>query len=130
MRFVESPLGNKVSGGSSGLVWLAVLFHFVYLLALQPNWLLGGAMWAEMGSNYFNNANAASLFQNFFAVDAGYVPLPQRIVAYVGALFSFPAVTIPYYYSWMSVVSISLLVCSFQLDRFRVVIGNDYLRFL
>ncbi|WLG43453.1 tetratricopeptide repeat protein [Pseudomonas sp. FP1740] len=129
MRSVESPLGYKVLGGSSMLVWLAVLFHVIYLLALQPNWLLGGAMWAEMGQNYFNNANATSLLQNFFAVDAGYVPLPQRIVAYVGALFSLPAVSIPYYYNWMSVVLVSFLICSFAADRFRAVIESDYLRF-
>lgn len=127
MRSVESPL--EVPGGSSMLVWLAVLFHVIYLLALQPNWLLGGAMWAEMGQNYFNNANAASLLQNFFAVDAGYVPLPQRIVAYIGALFSLPAVSIPYYYNWMSVVLVSFLICIFALDRFRAVIKSDYLRF-
>lgn len=129
MRSVESPLGYKVLGGSSMLVGLAVLFHVIYLLALQPNWLLGGAMWAEMGQNYFNNANASSLLQNFFAVDAGYVPLPQRIVAYVGALFSLPAISIPYYYNWMSVVLVSFLICSFVVDRFRAVIRSDCLRF-
>jgi len=129
MRSVESPLADKVLGGSSILVWLAGLFHVVYLLALQPNWLLGGAMWAEMGQNYFNNANATSLLQNLFAVDAGYVPLPQRIVAYAGALFSLPAVSIPYYYNWMSVVLVSFLICSFVADRFRAVIKSDGLRF-
>jgi hypothetical protein len=129
MRSIESPLGDKALGGSTMLVWLAVLFHVVYLLVLQPKWLLGGAMWAEMGENYFNYANASSLLQNFFAVDAGYVPLPQRIVAYVGTLFSLPAVSIPYYYNWMSVVLVSFMICSFGGNRFRAVIKSDGLRF-
>lgn len=130
MQSVESPNRNNFLGRGAILFWAAVLFHVVYLLALQPGWLLGGAMWAEMGPNYFDNANAPSLYQNFFAVDAGYVPLPQRIVAYIGALFSIPAVSVPYYYSWMSVALISLLICSFLIERFRAVIESDGLRLL
>ena len=50
----------------------------MYQVAMQPNWVLGGGMWAKMATNYFTNANAPSYLQKFFATDAGYIPVPQR----------------------------------------------------
>jgi len=109
---------------------LTVLFYVLYQLAVQPGWILGGEMWAEMATNYFPNANSASYLTKFFSTDAGYIPVPQRLIAYLGNLFAFPASSIPYFYTWSSIVLTAMLVGVFCLSAFRNVIKNDFLRFV
>lgn len=107
-----------------------VLFYSTYLLILQSSWVLSGEMWAEMATNYYINAKSSSLFQNFFATDAGYIPLPPRIIALIGSALNLPAQFIPYYYTWSAILAIALMTGSFCLRPFRVLIQNDFLRVL
>ncbi|NKW80861.1 hypothetical protein HGG72_11705 [Ochrobactrum pecoris] len=74
-----------------------VLFYIFYQLLMQPSWVLGGGMWAEMATNYYPNANALSFVQKLLSTDAGYIPAPQRLIALVGNQLNLPAATIPYF---------------------------------
>lgn len=133
-RFFEmnSSINNEVTNNSSrpAVLFLSTLFFYIaYQLLMQPGWVLGGEMWAEMGNNYFPNANASSYFQKLFATDAGYIPLPQRLIALVGNLFHLPAASIPYFYTGSAIISTGMMVGAFCLARFRILIPSDSLRF-
>ena len=112
------------------LYFLAVIFYVGYLLLMQPHWVLGGEMWAEMATNYFENASSPSFLVRFFATDAGYIPLPQRLIAFLANLFRFPASSIPYFYTWSAIFGTSLMVGIFCIERFRFLIPSDLMRFL
>lgn len=107
-----------------------LLLYPVYLLLLQPTLILSGEMWAEMAVNYFQNAGDPSLWHSLTALDAGYVPLPQRLIALMGTLLTLPAATIPFFYTWSAVFLTAALVGSFCLAPFRKVIANDYFRLI
>ena len=109
---------------------LCIVSSCVYVVALQYQWLLSGAMYAEMGTNYFPKANDPSLYENLFATDAGYIPLPPRMIALLGSLLNLPASIIPYFYSGSAIVLAAVMVSTFCLRPFRILIQNDALRFL
>jgi hypothetical protein len=106
-----------------------IVFYCLYLIVLQPNWVLGGEMWAEMATNYFPNASASSIAIRLFSTDAGYIPLPQRIVAYVGSALSLPASAIPYFYTWSAILITGGMVGVICLKPFRALVKSDLLRF-
>ena len=106
-----------------------IIFYVLYLLVMQPNWITGGEMWAEMATNYFQNANSPSYFVKLFSTDVGYIPLVPRLIAFIGNFLSLPAASIPYFYTWTAVLLTSLLVGVFCLPIFRKVINNDFFRF-
>lgn len=112
------------------LFFLCVFGYCAYLAAMQPEWVLRGEMWAEMASNYFLNAKANSYVVRLFAADAGYVPLPQRLIALTGGILNLPAAAIPYFYTWSAILITGALVGSFCLRPFRVLVQSDWLRFL
>jgi len=107
---------------------LCIALYVVYLIAMQPALLLGGEMWAEMATNYYVNAGSDSLFVRLFATDAGYVPLPQRIIAQFFQILALPASSISFAYSWAAVLFTGALVGSFCLRPFRRVVQSDGLR--
>lgn len=109
--------------------WSTIAIYFTLLLIMQPGWVLGGEMWAEMATNYFSHASASSYFLKFFSTDAGYIPLPQRLIAFAADFFSFPARSIPYVYTWSAIFFTGALVGSFCLSAFRGVVPSDGLRF-
>lgn len=109
---------------------LTVFFYVAYQLAMQPSWVLGGEMWAEMATNYFHNANSPSYFQKIFATDAGYIPAPQRLIALVGNVFNLPASSIPYFYTWSAIFLTGMMIGAFCLPQFRTLVKSDALRFL
>lgn len=111
------------------LFYGCIALYCFYMLAMQPQWMLAGEMWAEMATNYFVNANAPSVLTRLFATDAGYVPLLQRLIATAGRLLQLPSATIPYFYTWTSVCLTGALVASFCLSPFRVLVRSDWLRF-
>ena len=109
---------------------LCIVSSCIYVVTLQYQWLLSGEMFAEMGTNYFPNANDPSLYENLFATDAGYIPLPPRMIALLGSLLNLPASIIPYFYSGSAIVLAAVMVSTFCLRPFRILIQNDALRFL
>lgn len=112
------------------LFWLVVGFYVVYQLTMQPGFVLGGEMWAEMATNYFINANAPSLLEKLLSTDAGYIPVPQRIIGLVVNQLNIPAQSVPYFYTGAAVLLTGMMVGSFCLPAFRKVVKNDGLRFL
>jgi hypothetical protein len=108
----------------------AVLFYVVYLLAMQPGWVTSGEMWAEMATNYYPNANASSYLQKLLSTDAGYIPAPQRLIALIGNQLNLPAASIPYFYTWTSILFTGMLVGTFCLAQFRKIVKSDFLRLL
>lgn len=113
------------------ILFLSTVFFYVcYQLAMQPDWVLGGEMWAEMGTNYFPNANSPSYLQKFFALDAGYIPAPQRLIAFVGNRLNLSAASVPYFYTWSAIIFTGMMVGAFCLGKFRTLVKSDSLRFL
>jgi hypothetical protein len=123
---IDDHLSNE--NRSAGLFIFVILFYIFFQLAMQPNWVTGGEMWAEMATNYYPNANSSSYLQKLFSTDAGYIPAPQRLIALIGTLLNFPAKSIPYFYTWSSIIFTGMLVGTFCLPQFRKVIKSDYLR--
>ena len=109
---------------------LTIFFYVAYQLALQPSWVLGGEMWAEMATNYFPNANSPSYLQRIFATDAGYIPAPQRLISLAGNVFNLPPSSIPYFYTWSAILLTAMMVGVFCLPQFRTLVKSDALRFL
>lgn len=106
-----------------------VVLYFIYQIIMQPKLMLNGEMWAEMAINYYLNANSPSLLTNLIATDAGYIPLPQRLIALIASGLGFPAITIPYFYTWIATIFSAVLVGAFCLPPFRKIIPSDYFRF-
>jgi hypothetical protein len=106
-----------------------IVLYCVYMLLMQSPWVLGGGMWAESATNYFHFANAPTLAERFFSTDAGYIPLPQRLIAITGTWLQLPAKAIPYYYTWTGIVLTGALAGAFCLAPFRKLARSDGLRF-
>jgi hypothetical protein len=107
-----------------------VCFYIFYQLAMQHSWVLGGEMWAEMAINYYPNANSPSYLQKFFSTDAGYIPAPQRLIAFIGNQLNLPAASVPYFYTWAAIICTGIMIGVFCLAQFRMIVKNDTLRFL
>ena len=112
------------------LFFSTIIFYVCFQLITQNRWMLGGEMLAEMATNYFRNANSPSYYDRFFAVDFGYIPLPQRSISLVANLINIPTYLIPYFYTWVGTICSALIFGTFCLARFRIVIESDILRFL
>jgi hypothetical protein len=108
---------------------LTIVLYILYMLCMQSHWLLSGEMWAEMATNYYTNAIANSYMQKLLATDAGYLPMPQRLIALIAYYLHFPAAAIPYFYTWSALILSAGMVGIFCLPRFRQVIYSDWLRF-
>ncbi len=125
------PGEEQASARRPARLFCAVLVLYVlYQIAMQPGWILGGEMWAEMATNYFRNAQSPELMQKLFATDAGYVPVPPRMLALVAALLSLPAAAIPYFYTGSALLFAAVMVGAFCLRDFRALVPSDPLRFL
>lgn len=105
-----------------------VLLYPVFLLAVNPYGMLGGQMWAEMATNYYVNGSSPSWWTRLFATDAGYIPLPQRLIVALGEMLSVPPVSVPYFYTWSASVLLGAMVASFSLPVFRAVMRSDLVR--
>lgn len=129
----NNSIGNESmqSDLRPAILFLSTVFFYVcYQLAMQPGWVLGGEMWAEMATNYFYNANSSSYLQKFFSTDAGYIPAPQRLIAFVGNQFNLPSAAVPYFYTWSAVIFTGMMAGAFCLEQFRKLVNSDSLRFL
>lgn len=118
------------TGPAYALFAVAALFYPLHQLLTRGDLLLGGSMWAEMATNYFLNAQADSLRVQLLATDAGYIPLPQRILALVGHELGVPPAAVPYLYTGAAVVLGALLLASICLPSFRPVVASDGVRFV
>jgi hypothetical protein len=87
-------------------------------------------MWAEMATNYYLNSISPSYYQKIFATDSGYIPALPRLISLFGAYIGLPAKTIPYFYTWISIISTGVLIGIFNLRIFRSIIKSDALRFI
>lgn len=107
-----------------------IALYCIYLMLMHGAWFLSDNMWVEAGTNYFPNSRAPSLITKLFALDFGYLPLPQRIIAAISTLFNFPASSIPYFYKWSATLLTAAVVGTFCLKPFRALVQNDLLRLL
>jgi hypothetical protein len=134
---VQAALTAHATIGSSRASWVPrVLFGIVVIGFLVhdslqfPQFVLGGQMWAEMGTNYFPAAHSASLVTRLFAPDFGYIPLPQRLLGTIGSAIGLSASTTAYFYTFSALALGALLVGVICLPRFRSVIPSDGIRFV
>jgi hypothetical protein len=111
------------------LFGLTPLLYIAQQLLTHTRAILGGEMYAEMSSNYYATTQMYGARLQLLAIDAGYIPLPQRIIGLVGWWLGLPPSAIPYYYTGTALVLSALLVGAICLPPFRALIANDYLRF-
>lgn len=117
--------------GRAAACWLAsVLVYLLFMLSRERGWMLGGEMWAEMATNYFLNAQADSWRTWLLATDAGYIPLPQRLLAAVVTLLGISTQWVPFVYTWTAAALTALAVSLFALPWFRPVMPKDAHRLL
>lgn len=125
---------SKFYSGGQSEVLPTVLFlcgflvYIFFLMLMQPKWLFSGEMYNEMAINYYHFSQSPSYIDKLFSLDAGYIPLPQRIVALFAWLFKIPVKSISYFYTWSALIFSGALILSFCAKRFRAVIVDDYLR--
>jgi hypothetical protein len=128
---LDAPTATDRATGPADLFFvLAALFYPVHQLLTRGELLLSGSMWAEMGTNYYATAQDPSLLQRLFATDAGYIPLPQRLIAFAGGTLGLPPDTVPYLYTGSALVLGALLIATVCLPVFRPVVASDGMRFL
>lgn len=125
--------GGKVSSFSlktNYLFILSFLFGTILNFIKFPNYVFGGQMWAEMGTNYFPNSLSQDLNTKFFATDAGYIPFLTRWIAAAYSYLDAPSITIPYVYTFIAIFLSAILTSLFINPVFRPVIHSDKVRFL
>ncbi|MBF7143478.1 MULTISPECIES: hypothetical protein [Pseudomonas] len=132
-RILGPVISDTILGEHKGLpkflFFFVVILYFVYMCLMQGHLMFAGEMWAEMATNYFAVSKDGNLFQKFFELDSGYIPLLPRIIAFAGDAIGFPAASMPYFYTWTSVLLTGCIVGAFCLRPFRAVVPNDILRF-
>ncbi|TFV87789.1 hypothetical protein [Blastococcus sp. CT_GayMR16] len=123
-------IGERATGPAYVFAVLAALFYPLHQLLTRGELLLSGSMWAEMGTNYYATTQDPSLLQRLFATDAGYIPLPQRLIAFAGGTLGLPAETVPYLYTGSALVLAAVLIATVCLPVFRPVLASDGMRFV
>lgn len=107
---------------------VAALFYVLHQFLTRGGYLLSGSMWAEMATNYYVKAQSDSVLDQLFATDAGYIPLPQRIIAMAGHELGMTPGAVPYLYTGTAVVLGAVLIATVCLPAFRPVVSSDGLR--
>ncbi len=118
---------NKSKILPSILFVLVILIYAIFRFIVD-DYAKSGEMWAEMATNFYKNARHGNLYHQFFATDAGYIPLLQRIIAWFVNMLKAPVYLIPYLYAWISIFISAMLVGAFTLHYFRPLVQNDYTR--
>lgn len=109
---------------------ISVTFNLLLMVTLEYRWMIGGEMWAEMATNYFHYAQSGNWREWLLATDAGYVPLPQRLLAVTATWLHLPVAAIPHFYTWTSAALSSIVLSMFALKDFRALVARDDLRLL
>jgi hypothetical protein len=126
----ESKVFSQHNQHTHIFLLLIVLGNVFFTFIKFPNYILSGAMWAEMGVNYYPNSRASDLETIFFSKDAGYIPFGLRLLSWIFRLLGISAGSIPYVYSVSAILGASFLVGFFCLKRFRIFIPSDFVRFI
>ncbi len=103
-----------------------VLFGIFTISIFQSHWLLSGEMFAEAAVVFFYDYyTGMSVIPYLLGQDAGYLSLPQRLIAIIPFVFGIPLKYSPYLYEIIS-FSISIVcISAFCLKIFRSVIQSD-----
>lgn len=123
------PPGPGVRFGHASTPVILVVVAYALMAALcQREWLFDGEMYAEMATNYFLHAETSRAATILFARDAGYWPLPQRVLAGLFHALGLRAMAIPYAYTWSALLGAGLLAGSFAHPLFRPLVRCDLVR--
>lgn len=104
-----------------------VVIYFVAPVVMYPSWYGVGPAWAEMATNYFYYAHSQGL-ASLFSTDAGYIPLPQRIVALVIELVGVDNSSVMFLYNLIAMLVLSICVALPVFPTFRGILGPLWLR--
>ena len=127
MTLLENNSNSKIL---PSILFILIIFIYILFRFIVDDATRTGEMWAEMATNYYKNARYGDLYHQFFATDAGYIPLLQRIIAWTVHVFKAPVHLVPYLYTWISIVLSAMMVGTFTLHYFRPLVQNDYTRML
>jgi hypothetical protein len=123
---------NRIAGTrQTWFYFIGVLtFYPLFLLAKMPNWILSGNFWDEAATNYYYKAQYEPWYLSLVATDAGYIPLPQRLVALFASFVKIPPEAVPGFYTAVAIAVPALLVGTFTLGFYRSVLESDFFRFV
>lgn len=134
-RYISPIFAIKYGSGANraapciALLLATVAAYFIFNALTQPALVIDGGMWAEMATNYYTAAASPSWWIKLFTTDAGYIPVPQRLIALFGWALGLPSVAIPYFYTCSGMLCSALMIGIFCLAPFRKLIASDALRF-
>ncbi len=126
MGLAPSPAAPNRKGKT--VWWFAFSALILIAISRDHRWLASGEMWAEMGSNYFLHARQAAWPAWLISTDAGYLPIPQRLLAALAHVAHIPVAWIPHTYNTFAVVFTSLALAAFAHSWFRPLLRNDIAR--
>jgi hypothetical protein len=104
-----------------------VVIYFLAPVVMYPSWYRVGPAWAEMATNYFYYAHSQGL-ASLLSTDAGYVPLPQRIIALVIELVGVDNSNVMFLYNLIAMLVLSICVALPVFPTFREILGPLWLR--
>jgi hypothetical protein len=137
LLFLEEKLKNETVPGKKNsnievtytyFLLIIVLFSLFNIL-LNP-WSTSGEMWAEMATNYYKISQEGNAYAQLTAADHGYIPLSQRILAFLISSSGVFSDLLAYMYTWSAIFVSALLVGTFSLHHFRTLVSNDITRAL
>lgn len=112
-----------------GILFFITWILIVCLKFLQfPSLTVRPEMFAENATNFFINAYTKDLLHNLVSLDAGYLPLIQRIIAVVLVKVFHTVTLYPLVTQWIAIAFIATFCSFFILSEFRKLIASDLAR--
>ncbi|PJZ89434.1 hypothetical protein [Leptospira levettii] len=110
---------------------LSFILCFCVLLIKFPSHGYFAEFYAEAGTNFFYNSYENTFLKALRIPEAGYLPLVQRISSEILVYFGrfYPSI-FPNLYGIFSIFIISLLTALINLNDFKVLIKDNFIRFI
>jgi hypothetical protein len=110
--------------------FFSFLIIFASVFLKFPSLSYNSEAWAEVGTNYLQNALSKDFFTNLGSADAGYLPLLQRLISVMvvqvfGIVESFPIVV-----QLIGLLFIAFFAAFINLKYFRTIFPDDRVRFV
>lgn len=118
------------NGKNRRTYFLTILLIYLLVTIKSPITTIYAEPYAEIVTNFFVNANAKSFAKNIFLMDAGYLPLYQRILSLIIVkIFKFSPKIAVIVMQNIAVIILSFISSMFVLKEYSKY-GNIYFRFI
>ncbi len=127
--FLALKLTNNEEKNNKKLYLITVLLVFCLVSIKAPVLTFKAEPYAEQIFNFLNNGRKFNFFQNLVIMDAGYLPLFQRLIALFIIKMGLNTGITSYIMSNASVIVVGMMVSVFTLSYYKKY-GNRLYRFL